>query len=616
MFAYIGIALCTCCLPGAEASAQEQAEQRKVEPASEVAIGAKWGRPVAGLQAGMRLASGSTRVLVGDRVKLHLVLRNTTDRAIRVAWANNQGRYGWRVRRTGKTASDHVWAIAPRYRYWQEERLVPPVAGAIGFRLGARSETAIPMEGPELLVTDHIESKAGATTVVGKPGGIIRLRALPITAAARGEEWLDQLETGELTLQVVASETEAPAQAPKRAWSPEQATGEPDTPQAGDYPTAWASLTRDDQDEWLMLEYAEPVVPTEVRVHETYNPGALNKVSVFTEEGREVVLWTGEDPTPVGNDKGVSKTALRPGALRFRTKRVKLYLASRAVPGWNEIDAVALVGRTADRSERVQWAAAATASSTYAENAAGEPGGQLGGPTVEQRAEATVPSRVGAAAPAEPRVWETRSCKICKSVQEIEAVASDILFSMDLVRIVGKDWVWTYRGKGCETCAHQWQRGVSRSVGPIRDGTVVLVRKGQVYGAFMIERQRQRPEEASYVWAYGADGRRPLDAADPEATRSSSPATTVDRHGERRVEFGPFSVEWSAGPSSSGWGWLYYPRAPGDPLTEDDVAICVTDAESFHGIRPADSRWVYRRSPVEPAPDAPPTGVIADIVPF
>jgi hypothetical protein len=404
--------------------------------------------------------------------------------------------------------------------------------------------------------------------------------------------------------------------APKRDWGPEQATGEPDTPEAGDHQTAWASLTRDGQDEWLMLEYAEPVVPTEVRVHETYNPGALNKVSVFTEEGREVVLWTGEDPTPVGNDKGVSKTALRPGALRFRTKRVKLYLASRAVPGWNEIDAVALVGRTADRSERVQWAAAATASSTYAENAAGEPGGQLGGPTVEQRAEGTVPSRVGAAAPAEPRVWETRSCKICKSVQKIEAVAPDILFGTDLVRIVGKDWVWTYRGEGCETCAHQWQRGVRRSVGPIRDGTVVLVRKGQVYGAFMIERQRQRPEEASYVWAYGADGRRPLDAADPEATRSSSPATTVDRHGERRVEFGPFSVEWSAGPSSSGWGWLYYPRAPGDPLTEDDVAICVTDAESFHGIRPADSRWVYRRSPVEPAPDAPPTDGLTGTVPF
>src|SRR5947209_17539718 len=55
----------------------------------------------------------------------------------------------------------------------------------------------------------------------------------------------------------------------KRPWGPEQVTGEPDTKQAGDFPTAWASQTPDDQDEWLLLEYAEAVVPTAVRVHET-----------------------------------------------------------------------------------------------------------------------------------------------------------------------------------------------------------------------------------------------------------------------------------------------------------------------------------------------------------
>jgi hypothetical protein len=42
---------------------------------------------------------------------------------------------------------------------------------------------------------------------------------------------------------------------------------------------------------------------------------------------------------------------------------VKIYLASKDVPGWNEIDAVGL----RDASQRTQWAVAAKASSTYAQ---------------------------------------------------------------------------------------------------------------------------------------------------------------------------------------------------------------------------------------------------------
>src|SRR5262249_21451841 len=57
---------------------------------------------------------------------------------------------------------------------------------------------------------------------------------------------------------------EAGKEQPKRAWGPEQATGEPDTAGPGDVQTAWASQTPDGQDEWLMLEYGEPVVPSVV----------------------------------------------------------------------------------------------------------------------------------------------------------------------------------------------------------------------------------------------------------------------------------------------------------------------------------------------------------------
>ncbi len=146
------------------------------------------------------------------------------------------------------------------------------------------------------------------------------------------------------------------------AWGPEQVTGPPDTPEAGDYGTAWASLTEDGQDEWLQTEYAEEVTPKEVHVYETYNPGALYRVSVFKPDGTEVEVWKGKDPTPVGSGKGIS---VIPVKVNFKTKRVKIYLASKDVPGWNEIDAIGVK----DTANRIHWAVSATASSTYAQPA-------------------------------------------------------------------------------------------------------------------------------------------------------------------------------------------------------------------------------------------------------
>jgi hypothetical protein len=151
----------------------------------------------------------------------------------------------------------------------------------------------------------------------------------------------------------------ASVERPKRAWGPEQATGEPDTTMAGDIQTAWASQTPDGQDEWLMLEYDKPVVPTAVLVHETYNPGALVRVTVFKLDGTEVEVWKGADPTAAGTDKGVSEIPVK---VNFKVARVKIYLDSRSVAGWNEIDAVGL----RDQAKKMHWAVAAHASSTYA----------------------------------------------------------------------------------------------------------------------------------------------------------------------------------------------------------------------------------------------------------
>ncbi len=143
----------------------------------------------------------------------------------------------------------------------------------------------------------------------------------------------------------------------RRSWGPEQAAGAPDTFAAGDISTAWASRVPDGGEEWLKLVYERAVEVAEVHVRETYNPGAVVKVTALT-GGSEQVLWEGEEPhAPAPND--VTFT-VPPG---IRASSIKVYLDTRRVPGWNEIDAVELVGRDGSR----QWARRATASSTYAE---------------------------------------------------------------------------------------------------------------------------------------------------------------------------------------------------------------------------------------------------------
>ncbi len=143
-------------------------------------------------------------------------------------------------------------------------------------------------------------------------------------------------------------------------WGTIELTGPPNTKGAGDIPTAWASATQDDQQEWLLLDYPRAIRPTAVVIHETYNPGAVFQITAFRNDGKEVVVWQGKDPTPVGSARGISVIPLR---IKFKTKRIRVHIDSPAVPGWNEIDAVGL----RDIWGWTKWAENATASSSYPE---------------------------------------------------------------------------------------------------------------------------------------------------------------------------------------------------------------------------------------------------------
>jgi hypothetical protein len=145
-----------------------------------------------------------------------------------------------------------------------------------------------------------------------------------------------------------------------RRWGQEQVVGEPDTQQLGDLPTAWAPKQQNGGEEWLQVEFENAVALAEINVHETHNPGAISKVAAILPDGSERLIWEGDFDQEQATDIVERAFQVRDA---ITANSVKIYLDTARVPGWNEIDAVELVG--ADQSR--QWAASAKASSTYAQ---------------------------------------------------------------------------------------------------------------------------------------------------------------------------------------------------------------------------------------------------------
>jgi hypothetical protein len=168
----------------------------------------------------------------------------------------------------------------------------------------------------------------GASAVTAAPPGPGLSSAGQASAGEAIEQW--------------ASGAEASSEYGADSWSAQQATGTADTPEAGDMVTAWAAASADDQVETLTLRFAQPVIPTGIEIYETYNPGAVAKIEVLDPNTDEwVVVWEGVADT-AGEELAVFSPPLTP--VDFATDQVRLSIDEPLIPGWNEIDAVKLIG--------------------------------------------------------------------------------------------------------------------------------------------------------------------------------------------------------------------------------------------------------------------------------
>jgi hypothetical protein len=147
------------------------------------------------------------------------------------------------------------------------------------------------------------------------------------------------------------------------AWSAAQVLGPPDIwPGYGDAPAAWASTGADDKREYLDLSFDAPAPINFVAVFETFHPGAIDSLYAWNPGAQDYeLLWTG-GAYPAGTAARIWSTSFP--MTSYSVSRIRLAINSPAVPGWNEIDAVA-IGVDAISMLVPQWASSATASSQY-----------------------------------------------------------------------------------------------------------------------------------------------------------------------------------------------------------------------------------------------------------
>ena len=144
-------------------------------------------------------------------------------------------------------------------------------------------------------------------------------------------------------------------------WSAAKAIGAPDAEPSRDDPNAWAPRSAEMGRQWLQLTFASEVIAHGVRVFEVNATGALVEVLAKGPDGRWTTLWRGTTEVAGGSPRVLTWA---PTAFPVRT--IRLVLDTHRTPGWNEIDAVELLASTGG-----QWAARATASSTYANRGPG-----------------------------------------------------------------------------------------------------------------------------------------------------------------------------------------------------------------------------------------------------
>lgn len=167
-----------------------------------------------------------------------------------------------------------------------------------------------------------------APRVVLTATGEVQVTTAPTLQGTRIRQW--------------ASGGEASSEFAVPEWGAEKALGPPDAPGCGDYQFAWASAASDAV-ATLTLNYAIPVYITEIHVVESFNPDQVVQVEVLRSQGEFHTVYESE---PRQVDRPCPYRLIVPvGPLDFKSDTIRITVDQSVLGlGWNEIDAVQLIG--------------------------------------------------------------------------------------------------------------------------------------------------------------------------------------------------------------------------------------------------------------------------------
>lgn len=213
------------------------------------------------------------------------------------------------------------------------------IAASLACSFGARraSPTATPIasmpptEVAATLAPDSTEIPVQAPTAEASVSQATLVPTLPSRASQPGEirQW--------------AASATASTEYGNPDWAAAHASGAPDVTACGDDTNAWAS--RDDTTvEWLELTYATPVKPGEIDIYQTFNPGQIVKVELFSPDGQ--TDYQAYTATPVKQETCPQTLTLNlDGSSLTQVNRIRITVDQSVLGvGWGEIDAVELVG--------------------------------------------------------------------------------------------------------------------------------------------------------------------------------------------------------------------------------------------------------------------------------
>ena len=129
----------------------------------------------------------------------------------------------------------------------------------------------------------------------------------------------------------------------KADWFATQALGKPDMSSCKKAQFAWAPSKENEGIEFLRVRFAEPVWFPEIGVHETQILGFVRKIILWDAEGKGAEYDVQD--SLAGDEKCRGTSRFRIDEHTKPVNEISVVLDTKAVRGWNEIDAISLSGK-------------------------------------------------------------------------------------------------------------------------------------------------------------------------------------------------------------------------------------------------------------------------------